>query len=79
MCARNELQIDPYRTNDFVLLRNVSFEYVQKRTRSAYMPLKIENRAVVVVVAQLVEQLLPTPEIRGSNPIIGNLICCQLY
>ena len=28
------------------------------------------NRAVVV--AQLAEQSLPTPEIRGSNPNIGN-------
>ena len=26
-----------------------------------------------VVVAQLVEQSLPTPEIRGSNPNIGKL------
>ena len=25
-------------------------------------------------MAQLVEQLLPTPEIRGSNPDIGNFI-----
>ena len=24
-----------------------------------------------VVVAQLVERLLPTPEVRGSNPVIG--------
>ena len=24
-----------------------------------------------VVVAQLVEQFLPTPEVRGSNPVIG--------
>ena len=27
-----------------------------------------------VVVAQLVEQLLPTPEVRGSNPVIGKLV-----
>ena len=25
-----------------------------------------------VVVAQLVEWLLPIPEVRGSNPVIGN-------
>ena len=25
-----------------------------------------------VVVSQLVKRLLPTPEIRGSNPVIGN-------
>ena len=28
----------------------------------------------VVVVAQLVEQSLPTPEIRGSNPDIGKVL-----
>ena len=28
----------------------------------------------VVVVAQLVEQSPPTPEIRGSNPVIGKLL-----
>ena len=27
-----------------------------------------------VVVAQLVERSLPTPEIRGSNPVIGKLL-----
>ena len=27
-----------------------------------------------VVVAQLVERLLPTPEVRGSNPVIGKLL-----
>ena len=26
---------------------------------------------VAVVVAQLVERLLPIPEVRGSNPVIG--------
>ena len=38
-----------------------------------------------VVVAQLVERLLPIPEVRGSNPVIGNnlyiehlFIYCQL-
>ena len=29
--------------------------------------------AGAVVVAQLVERSLPTPEIRGSNPDIGNI------
>ena len=37
-----------------------------------------------VVVTQLVERSLPTPEVRGSNPIIGKLLCgtfvySQLY
>ena len=26
-----------------------------------------------VVVAQLVERLLPTPEVHGSNPVIGKI------
>ena len=42
---------------------------------------KATNRAVVV--AQLVEQLLPTPKVRGSNPVIGKIywtsVYCQLY
>ena len=28
-----------------------------------------------VVVAQLEERSLPIPEVRGSNPVIGNLLC----
>ena len=32
----------------------------------------------VVVVAQLVKQSPPTPEIRGSNPVIGKFIYYQL-
>ena len=33
-------------------------------------------------MAQLVERLIPTPEARGSNPVIGKKIFniyCQLY
>ena len=42
----------------------------------------MDKRAVVV--AQLVEQLLPTQEVCGSNPVIGKLlhrtcVYCQLY
>ena len=33
----------------------------------------------VVVVAQLVKQSLPTPEIRVSNPVIGKFIYYQLF
>ena len=33
-----------------------------------------------MVVAQLVERLLPKPEIRGSNPVIGKIyLDYQLY
>ena len=32
-----------------------------------------------VVVAQLVEQSLPTLEIRGWNPVIGKILYYQLY
>ena len=39
---------------------------------------------IAVIVAQLVEWLLHTTEVRGSNPFIGKLfygtfVCCQLY
>ena len=40
---------------------------------------------MAVVVAQLVERSLPTPEVRGSNPVIGKtlilniIVFCQLY
>ena len=30
-----------------------------------------------VVVAQLVERSLSTPEVRGSNPVIGKFICIE--
>ena len=31
-------------------------------------------------MAQIVERSLPPPEVRGSNPVIGNLfVYCQLY
>ena len=41
------------------------------------------NNALAVVVAQLVERLLPIPEVRGSNPVIGKdlnltFVYCQL-
>ena len=37
-----------------------------------------------VIVAQLVERSLTTPEVRGLNPIIGKFLCrafvyCELY
>ena len=37
-----------------------------------------------MVVAQLAEKSLTTPEVRGSNPVIGNFsfrtfLYCQLY
>ena len=31
-----------------------------------------------VVVAQLVERSLPTPELRGSNPVIGKIYIAHL-
>ena len=30
-----------------------------------------------VVVAQLVERFLPTAEVRGSNPVLGKLLCTE--
>ena len=32
-----------------------------------------------VVVAQLVERLLPIPEVRGSNPVIGKHLYWTLF
>ena len=32
-----------------------------------------------MVVAQLVEQSFPTPDVRGSNPVISKTLYCQLY
>ena len=32
------------------------------------------NIVVAVVVAQLVEQSLPTPKVHGSNPVIGKIL-----
>ena len=50
---------------------------------SAWQPSTLATQ-VAVVVAHLVERLLPAPEVRGSNPVIGNFFCrtfvyCQLY
>ena len=32
-----------------------------------------------VVVTQLIEWSLPTPEVRGSNPVISNKIIMNVY
>ena len=37
------------------------------------------NQFWVVVVAQLVERLLPTPEVRGSNPVIFKIYIEHLF
>ena len=45
---------------------------------ATYLMFKEQNREVVV--AQLVERLLPIPEVRGSNPVIGkNLLILNNY
>ena len=44
---------------------------IKKIIGSTYWGLRMLTWAVVV--AQLVEQSLPTPEVRGSNPVIGKL------
>ena len=33
------------------------------------------DQARAMVVAQLVERLLPIPEVRSSNPVIGKNLC----
>ena len=42
---------------------------VQSTKATKMNPNILNSRAVVV--AQLVERLLPIPEVRGSNPVIG--------
>ena len=36
-----------------------------------------KDKPRAVVVAQLVERLLPIPEVCGSNPVIGNNLCIE--
>ena len=40
---------------------------------------RVSNKYIIwaVVVAQLVEQSLPIPEVRGSNPVIGKNLSKQ--
>ena len=33
-----------------------------------------QSKCKAVVVAQLAERLPPTPEVRGSNPVIGDFL-----
>ena len=40
----------------------------------AYNPNGKMSEYMAVVVAQLVERSLPTPEVHGSNPVIGKLL-----
>ena len=47
------------------------FNYLLGMTRSA--PLCNNNYVGAAVVAQLVEQLLLTPEVHSSNPVIGKI------
>ena len=58
---------------------NIEGEQENKSVKEERQGNKVQRKAVVV--AQLAERLLPTPEIRGSNPDIGNIsnvFICQL-
>ena len=50
---------------------------------SVEIPSKTILHVKAVFAAQLVERSLPTPEVRGLNPVIGKIyifnIYCQLY
>ena len=48
-----------------------TISYYEKRNASL-------NNSRAVVVAQLVERSLPTSEIRGSNPDIGNIFYTRI-
>ena len=46
----------------------------------ATSPIRMLTAIAVMVVAQLVERPLPTPEVGGLNPVIGKIyMYCQLY
>ena len=49
------------------MLKRFNFKQVTKQCNDRW----------AVVVAQLAERSLPTPEIRRSNPVVG--VVCQLY
>ena len=60
------------------LKRSLFYLFVQKFHGIAHLANIVISRAVVV--AQLVERLLPVPEVRGSNPVIGkNLFIEHLF
>ena len=50
------------------LKKKLLYNNIQKVNRKSYQIIW------AVVVAQLVERSLPTPEVRGSNPVIGKLL-----
>ena len=71
ICLRQGLNVFRHKRPSNVANRQVRF----------YLCFRYIRRAVVV--AQLVERSLPTPEVRGSNPVIGKkfywTFYCQLY
>ena len=71
-----QFRLLPRRRRPVCQAGNSIFPFLQK-----IMFQKVQKRAVVV--AQLVERLHPTPEVRSSNPVIGKKIilnvCYQLY
>ena len=46
-------------------------ELINRQDIVNYIPAKISNGFGAAVVVQLVERLLPIPEVRDSNPVIG--------
>ena len=60
---------------------------VYQWSEPSVIPLSLFRRPAIVInitnnfwaVAQLVEQSLSTPEVRGSNPVIGKLVCFYLF
>ena len=58
---------------------------VDERERERERVKRKRKKAGTVVVAQLVERLLPTQKVRGSNPVIGKtfisniFVFCQLH
>ena len=55
-----------------LLLHSLGDNIPLEKIRSIFSRLTFQNRAVVV--AQLVERLLPIPEDRSSNPVISKIL-----
>ena len=55
---------------------NYAYQALQFYSRVESMQTKDNAMAMLLwaIVAQLVERLLPTPEVQGSNPVIGKLL-----
>ena len=60
--------------------RRANFLKKQFHNWSKFVAVQTNSLPGTVVLAQLVERLLPIPEVRGSNPVIGkNLFVMNIF